>query len=249
MAILELENISKRYGTLTALEPMNLSFDAEKTYVLLGTSGCGKSTILKLAIRLLLPDSGCVHFDGEQLGDHNKLRIRQRVGYVIQDGGLFPHITAADNASLMARHLGWSHKQVEQRLSLLAELVQIPREDLDRFPAQLSGGQQQRVGLMRALMLDPDVLLLDEPLGSLDPMIRSDLQVDLRRIFRTLKKTVVLVTHDLHEAAFLGDEVLLLRAGRILQQGTIADLVETPADPFVSQFVNAQRTTLAGADA
>jgi osmoprotectant transport system ATP-binding protein len=249
MAILELENISKRYGELTALEPMNLSFDAEKTYVLLGTSGCGKSTILKLAIRLLLPDSGSVHFDGEQLDDHNMLRVRQRVGYVIQDGGLFPHMTAADNVSLVARYLGWSGKQIEQRLSVLAELVQIPREDLDRFPAQLSGGQQQRVGLMRALMLDPDVLLLDEPLGSLDPMIRSDLQADLRRIFRTLKKTVVLVTHDLHEAAFLGDEVLLLRAGRILQQGTISDLVESPADPFVTQFVNAQRTTLAGAEA
>ena len=249
MAILEFENVSKQYGDLTALAPTNLSFDAERTYVLLGTSGCGKSTVLKLAIGLLLPDSGVVRFDGEELDNHNFLAVRQRVGYVIQDGGLFPHLRAADNVALVARYLGWSEKQVEQRLSELAELVQIPRDDLDRFPSQLSGGQQQRVGLMRALMLDPAVLLLDEPLGALDPMIRSDLQADLRRIFRTLNKTVILVTHDLNEAAFLGDEVLLLRAGHVLQQGTITELIESPTDPFVTRFVNAQRTTLAGTDA
>ncbi|MCG8586489.1 MAG: ATP-binding cassette domain-containing protein [Pirellulales bacterium] len=249
MAMLDFENVSKQYAGRTVLEPLDVKFEREKTYVLLGTSGCGKSTILKLALGLIAPDSGIVRFDGEALRDENMLAVRRRVGYVIQRGGLFPHMTAADNATLVARFLRWSQDRLEERLSQLAELVQISRGDLDRFPAQLSGGQQQRVGLMRALMLEPDVLLLDEPLGALDPMIRSDLQGDLRRIFRTLNKTVVLVTHDLDEAAFFADEVLLMSDGRVVQRGTIADLVDAPADPFVAQFVNAQRSTLSGEQA
>ncbi len=246
--MLDLVNVSKRYGELMALAPVDLSFEAEKTYVLLGTSGCGKSTILKLALGLLRPDSGEVLCRDERLSEQNMLQVRQRIGYVIQDGGLFPHLTAADNVSLVARHLGWPRDRIDERLAELAQLTQLPRQQLDRFPVQLSGGQQQRVGLMRALMLDPDVLLLDEPLGSLDPIIRSDLQTDLKRIFRTLKKTVVLVTHDLHEAAYFADEILLLRSGRVVQRGTIADLVESPAEEFVTEFVSAQRTTLSGAD-
>ena len=244
--MLELINISKRYGDLTALEPMDLILDAEKTCVLLGPSGCGKSTLLKVALGLVRTDSGSVRFDGEELNDNNVLRFRQRIGYVVQDRGLFPHMTAEANVSLVARHLGWARERIDARLGELAELTQLPRESLNRYPTQLSGGQQQRVGLMRALMLDPDVLLMDEPLGALDPLIRSDLQSDLREIFRTLNKTVVLVTHDLHEAAYFADKILLLCSGRIVQQGTIKDLLESPKDPFVTQFISAQRTTLTG---
>ena len=140
----------------------------------------------------------------------------------------------------------WLYREAAGLLRELAELTQFPADGLDRYPVQLSGGQRQRVGLMRALMLDPDVLLLDEPLGALDPIIRSDLQTDLRRIFQALGKTVVLVTHDLGEAAFLGDHVVLMKDGRIVQEGPLADLMQTPADPFVTRFINAQRTPLDG---
>ena len=245
MAVLELNNVSKRYGDVTALEPMDLVMEAQKTYVLLGTSGCGKSTLLKLALGLIKPDTGSVHFRGEELTDENVLRVRQRIGYVIQNACLFPHLTARDNISLVARHLGWGPSRIDARLTELVELTQLSPDVLDRYPAQLSGGQQQRVGLMRALILEPDVLLMDEPLGSLDPIIRTDLQADLRSIFRKLEKTVVIVTHDLHEAAYFADEILLLRAGRLVQRGTIDDLIENPKDPFVTRFVNAQHTSLA----
>src|SRR5262249_10223209 len=148
------------------------------------------------------------------------------------------------NVTLMANYLGWDPQRIEARSAELAKLTQFPTDGLQRFPAQLSGGQRQRVSLMRALMLDPDVLLLDEPLGALDPIIRSELQSDLRQIFQTLAKTVVLVTHDLGEAAFFGDTVILLRAGTIVQQGKLADLVQRPADAFVTRFINAQRSAL-----
>ena len=166
------------------------------------------------------------------------------MGYVIQDGGLFPHLSAADNVALLARHLGWDETRVTARIDALADLTHFPTDYFDRFPAQLSGGQRQRVSLMRALMLDPDVLLLDEPLGSLDPIVRSDLQQDLRDIFCTLNKTVVLVTHDMGEAGFFGDIIVLMREGRIVQQGTLSQLINEPADNFVERFIHAQRTAL-----
>jgi osmoprotectant transport system ATP-binding protein len=163
------------------------------------------------------------------------------MGYVVQDGGLFPHLTAAGNAALLARWLGKSATWIVNRTHELADLTHFPLDGLDRFPAQLSGGQRQRVGLVRALMLDPAVLLLDEPLGALDPLVRADLQDDLREIFRRLGKTVVLVTHDLAEAAHFADDVILLRDGRIVQRGPFDDLLRRPADDFVVRFIQAQR--------
>jgi osmoprotectant transport system ATP-binding protein len=142
----------------------------------------------------------------------------------------------------MASHLGWAPERIEERLAELTELTQFPADGLDRYPAQLSGGQRQRVSLMRALMLDPELLLMDEPLGALDPMIRADLQEELKDIFRRLNKTVLLVTHDLGEAAYLGDTIVLMREGSIVQQGALADLLERPADPFVARFIKAQRS-------
>lgn len=166
------------------------------------------------------------------------------MGFVIQEGGLFPHLTAQRNVTLMARYLGWAEGRVAGRIRSLSELTHFPSDALSRYPAQLSGGQRQRVSLMRALMLDPDVLLLDEPLGSLDPMIRADLQADLREIFQRLRKTVVMVTHDIGEAGFFSDAIVLMRDGHIVQRGTLEDLVESPVDPFVTQFINAQRSPL-----
>ncbi|MEM8865506.1 MAG: ABC transporter ATP-binding protein [Planctomycetota bacterium] len=242
--MLELANVSKSYDGTLALAPIDLTLSAEKTYVLLGTSGCGKSTLLKSALGLVKIDTGSVRLDGEAMTEENVLALRRRIGYVLQDGGLFPHLTAGENVGLVARHLGWEPEQITSRTEELAGLVQLPTDSLQRYPAQLSGGQRQRVGLMRALMLDPALLLMDEPLGALDPIIRSELQADLREIFRTLGKTVVIVTHDLHEAAYFADEILLMRAGRVVQRGTIDDLLHSPADPFVTQFIGAQRIAL-----
>jgi osmoprotectant transport system ATP-binding protein len=242
--MLELTGVAKTYGRTAALQPTDLSVRPGKTTVLIGPSGCGKSTLLRLMIGLIWPDAGTVRFEGTEVRPDNALALRRRMGYVIQDGGLFPHLTARGNVTLMARYLGWSEERVAPRLAELAGLTQLPPDGLDRYPAQLSGGQRQRVSLMRALMLDPDVVLLDEPLGALDPIIRHDLQTDLRRIFQTLGKTVVMVTHDIGEACFFADVVVLLRDGKIVQQGSPAELVHSPADPFVTRFINIQRRPL-----
>jgi osmoprotectant transport system ATP-binding protein len=240
--MLELRRASKRFERTQALEPTDLSIPPGRTTVLIGPSGCGKSTLLRLMIGLIQPSGGSVLFDGTEVTPRRAPLLRRRMGFVIQEGGLFPHLTARRNVILMARHLGWEKQRISARLEALADLTHFPLDALSRFPAQLSGGQRQRVSLMRALMLDPDVLLLDEPLGALDPMIRSDLQVDLREIFQRLRKTVVLVTHDLGEAGFFADGIVLLREGRIVQQGRLGDLIRAPADPFVTRFINAQRS-------
>lgn len=240
----ELRGVSKSYGASVALERTDLRIEPGRTTVLIGPSGCGKSTLLRLMIGLLRPDSGQVLFEGEPLTEANVLPARRRMGYVIQEGGLFAHLTAFGNVALMGRYFRMTNHAVGQRVRELADLTRLPIDLLDRYPTELSGGQRQRVSLMRALMLDPSVLLLDEPLGALDPMVRHDLQTDLKRIFRELNKTVVLVTHDMAEAGFFGDPIVLLRAGQIVQQGTLAELVHHPADEFVVKFINAQRSSL-----
>ena len=239
--MLELDQVTKSFGSTTVLHPTTLSFAEGTTTVLIGPSGCGKSTLLRIMIGLIQPDAGTVRFQGEVFSPANQLAMRHRIGYVIQDGGLFPHLSASDNVGLLARHLGRDAAWVRRRIDELTELVRLPREALSRFPAQLSGGQRQRLGIMRALMLDPPLVLLDEPMGALDPLVRYDLQNDLRDIFRTLKKTVVLVTHDMGEAGFFGDEVLLLGGGKIVQRGTLKSLLESPEDDFVTRFIQAQR--------
>jgi osmoprotectant transport system ATP-binding protein len=247
--MLKLNQVSKKYGTVVALDQCDLSLEAGRTTVLIGPSGCGKSTLLRLIIGLQTPDSGSILFSGQRIGPATLPGLRQRMGYVIQDGGLFPHLSARENVTLMARYLAWSDERIASRIADLADLTHFPIDALERFPIQLSGGQQQRVSLMRALMLDPEVLLLDEPLGALDPMIRFDLQADLREIFSRLDKTVVMVTHDLGEAAFFGDTIVLLRDGRIVQQGTLQKMLRQPANEFVGRFIQAQRSPLEAAEA
>ncbi|QSQ20723.1 ATP-binding cassette domain-containing protein [Pyxidicoccus parkwayensis] len=244
----ELQDVSKRFGSTQALQPLSLRLPTGRTTVLLGPSGCGKSTMVRLLNGLLRPDTGRVLFDGKPLPSEGDalLAVRHRVGYALQGGGLFPHLTGEENVTLMAHHLRWASSRTRERLAELVELTRFPADALARYPAQLSGGQRQRVALMRALMLDPDVLLLDEPLGALDPLVRHELQTDLRAIFARLRKTVVLVTHDLAEAGFLGDDILLMRDGRVVQQGGLADLESRPADPFVTRFIQAQRPVPGG---
>ncbi len=243
--MIQLDGVSKHYGLHVAVDKLDFHCPAGQTQVLIGTSGCGKSTLLRMMVGLVTPDTGTIQFDGQPLSPSSLSEVRLRIGYMIQEGGLFPHLSVRDNAAIMPRYLGWKTERTEQRIEELLELTQLPASMLVRFPRQLSGGQRQRVSLMRALMLDPDVLLLDEPLGDLDPMIRAGLQEDLRTIFRELGKTVVLVTHDLAEAGFLADRITLLRAGKIVQQGTFSELVEDPADDFAAKFVQAQRPVLA----
>ncbi len=245
-AAIELRDCLKTYGRVQAVNSISLRIPFAKTTVLIGPSGCGKSTLLRLIIGLIRPDRGHIMFDGTEILPDIVPTLRKRMGYVIQEGGLFPHLNAGDNVTLMARHLKWDADRIEKRLRELAEIARFPAGGLRRFPTQLSGGQRQRVSLMRALMLDPDVLLLDEPLGALDPMIRADLQTDLKPIFQTLNKTVVLVTHDMGEAAFFGDLIVLLREGEIVQTGRLDEFFERPSDPFISLFINAQRSSLNG---
>ncbi len=240
----ELKGVSKFFGQTRALAEMDLEIKTESTTVLLGPSGCGKSTMLRLLIGLTDPTTGTVIFEGEELDPSKILEQRRKMGYVIQDGGLFPHLTARGNTTLMSKFLNWDQERIDKRLDELADLTHFPKDGLDRYPAFLSGGQQQRVSLMRALMLDPDVLLMDEPLGALDPMIRAELQTDLKDIFQNLQKTVVLVTHDLAEAGYFGDHIILLRDGKIMQVGSLDDLMNRPVNSFVERFINAQRSTL-----
>jgi osmoprotectant transport system ATP-binding protein len=240
--LVKLIGVSKRYGETIAVAPTDLEIENGKTTVLIGPSGCGKSTLLRLIIGLIEPDAGSVHFAGTEIDKETILSFRRRVGYVIQEGGLFPHLTARSNVLLMPRHLRKPETEMNQRLDALSKLTRFPAVALDRYPLELSGGQRQRVSLMRALVLSPELLLLDEPLGALDPLVRAALQKDLKEIFSELDQTAVLVTHDLAEAAYLGNTIVLMHEGRIVQQGSIDDLRARPANDFVREFINAQRS-------
>jgi osmoprotectant transport system ATP-binding protein len=243
--MISIENISKTFAGQAALMPMSLKFAAQATTVLIGPSGCGKSTLLRLIAGLLQADSGRVEIAGVELTADRADEMRHRIGYVIQDGGLFPHLTAQQNVTLMARFLKRPTDGIAERIENLCSLVNLSQSTLARYPQQLSGGQRQRVGLMRALMLDPPLMLLDEPLGALDPIIRAELQAELKTIFSKLGKTVVFVTHDMNEAAYFADDIVLMREGRVVQHGTLDDLLARPSEPFVLDFIRAQRSILA----
>ncbi len=247
-----LRGATVRFGAVTALRDVDLTVAAQRTTVLLGPSGCGKSTVLRVCAGVVPVAAGDVLVEGAPLAGADLRAVRRRLGFVVQDSGLFPHLTARRNATLPAEIAGWDAPRIATRVGELAALVRLEESMLARYPAQLSGGQRQRVSLMRALMLGPDALLLDEPLGALDPLSRSALQDDLRALVRTLQVTVVLVTHDLAEAAWFADDVVLMREGVIAQQGSFADIAERPASPFARQFVEAQRrlhATAPGGDA
>ena len=236
-----LSSVSKSFGDASVLSSVDLAIEPGTTVALIGPSGCGKSTLLRLMNGLLEPDSGAVEFDGTPMLGDALTPARRRIGYVVQEGGLFAHLTAEKNVTLLGRRLGWSATRATQRARELADLVRLDHALLVRYPHELSGGQRQRVALMRALANDPEALLLDEPLGALDPMVRAELQDELRELFERLRKTVVLVTHDLAEAAFLAGRIVLLHDGSIAQDGTPDELVREPASEFVQRFVSAQR--------
>jgi osmoprotectant transport system ATP-binding protein len=238
--VIELRGVTKRFGATAAVDDVSLTVSRGTTQVLLGSSGCGKSTILRLVLGVISPDAGTVAVDGVVVTPETRARVVDQIGYVVQTGGLFPHLTAGRNVTLPAEARRWPSGRVHARLAELAALVGFDAATLARHPGELSGGQRQRVSLMRALMLDPPVLLLDEPLGALDPIVRADLQRELREIFSRLGKTVVMVTHDVAEAALFGTTIALMTGGRVVQHGTFEELATRPADPFVSEFLVAQ---------
>jgi osmoprotectant transport system ATP-binding protein len=238
--MITVRRVSKGYGGVVALDDVSFDVARGTTHVLLGSSGSGKSTLLRIMLGLVVVDTGEAAIDGVRVTPDTRRSLVGNVGYVVQEGGLFPHLTVRENIGLPAEAAGWPRLRTTERVGELAGLVGFDEALLRRYPAELSGGQRQRVGLARALLLDPPVLLLDEPLGALDPIVRADLQIELRRIFAAVGKTVVLVTHDLREAAVLGSTIALLRAGRIVQQGSLDDLARRPAEPFVTEFLGAQ---------
>ena len=240
--MLELEHIYKSFEGRTVLSDVSLKIPQGATHALIGSSGSGKTTLLRLTLGLIPFDRGYVKINDQALLSFTRTEWSDRIGYVPQDGGLFPHITGRQNVSLVPRLRNWPAARIGARVEELRGLVELDAEVLERFPHEMSGGQQQRVAIMRAAMMDPPVMLLDEPMAALDPLIRSTLQQELKSIFRRLGKTVLLVTHDLGEAVFLAERITLLREGSVVQTGTYRELLLEPADPFVSLFINAQRT-------
>jgi len=243
-ALVEFRGVSKSFESEHALNDIDLTIERGRATVLIGPSGCGKSTILRLIVGLLKANAGEIIFDDVPVDASSVMRVRHRIGYVIQDGGLFPHLSARGNLTLQPRLLAKPPAETNKRIDELCELTHFPRNALDRFPLELSGGQRQRVSLMRALMLSPELLLLDEPFAALDPLVRARLQTELKAIFRELHQSALIVTHDLAEAARLGDHIVLMNEGRIVQAGTFRDLSEMPATKFVTEFINAQRSTV-----
>lgn len=239
--MIHLENVTRTFGGVVAIDDLTARFEGGLTHVLLGSSGCGKSTLLRLILGSIWPDSGTVRVDGQVMDASTRPALLRKMGYVVQEGGLYPHLTALRNVTLAAEAQRWDEGRIRARVDALAALVGFDDVVLRVFPNELSGGQRQRVSLMRALMLDPPVLLLDEPLGSLDPLVRAELQHQLKEIFSSLHKTVLIVTHDIGEADVFGHTITLMRAGRIVQRGTFADLARRPASGFVTAFLNAQR--------
>jgi osmoprotectant transport system ATP-binding protein len=240
--MLELQSVSKTFEGRTVLADVNLTVPEGATHGLIGSSGSGKTTLLRITLGLIPFDKGYVKINDQALLSFTPIEWADRIGYVPQDGGLFPHITAKNNIALIARLRGWRKSKIDDRVEELRKLVDLDPEILTHFPREMSGGQKQRVSIMRAAMMDPAVMLLDEPMAALDPLIRRSLQQELKSIFQRLNKTVLLVTHDLGEAVYLAEQITLLHEGRVVQTGSYRDLLLQPATPFVSQFINAQRS-------
>ncbi|CAH0222045.1 ATP-binding cassette domain-containing protein [Microbacterium sp. Bi121] len=241
--MIEFRSVSKRFpdGTL-AVEDFNLVLPSRKTTVFVGSSGCGKTTLLRMINRMVEPTGGDVEIDGESVLGKNPVALRRSIGYVMQNSGLMPHFSVIDNVSTVLRLNGTPKKQAHERARELLDTVGLDRALADRYPSQLSGGQQQRVGVARGLAADPNILLMDEPFGAVDPIVRADLQQELIRLQRDLDKTVVFVTHDIDEAFLLGDQVVILDKGaRVVQVGSPSEIIENPADDFVSAFIGAER--------
>ena len=241
--MIEFQSVTKRFpdGTV-AVEDFSFTLPSHQTTVFVGSSGCGKTTLLRMINRMVEPTSGQILIDGEDVSTHDKVKLRRSIGYVLQSSGLLPHRKVVDNVATVPVLNGVPKAKARESALELLDKVGLDRSLATRYPRQLSGGQQQRVGVARALASDPNILLMDEPFGAVDPIVRADLQVELNRLQRELGKTIVFVTHDIDEAFVLADQVVILRkGGAIAQAGTPAEILAAPADDFVASFVGADK--------
>lgn len=236
------DHVTKKFGEAIAVNELSFEIDDGEIVMLLGPSGCGKTTTLKMINRLIEHTSGRITVDGKDIEGEDAVVLRRSMGYVIQQAGLFPHLTVGDNIGTVPRLLGWKPARIRERIAALVDLVDLDPAIIPRLPRELSGGQQQRVGVARALAADPPVMLMDEPFGALDPITRERLQQELRRLQKRVKKTIVFVTHDVEEAVVLGDRIALLNVGGVLEQfDTPARILGAPANAFVADFLGKDR--------
>jgi len=236
--VIEIDGVSKRYGDTTVVDNVSMVMEPHRIVTIVGTSGSGKTTLLRMINRLVEPSAGAIRLDGTDNREVPGYELRRSIGYVIQGHGLFPHRTVAENIGTVPKLLGWDARRIEMRVEELMTLFQLePSVFAERLPHELSGGQQQRVGVARALAAEPNVLLMDEPFGALDPIIRTKAREDLLAIQKRFGTTVVLVTHDMEEAIFLGDRIAVLEGGKLLQYATPAEILARPASTFVETLV------------
>lgn len=235
-------HVTKKHSGRPILKDVSFRWADGQTHVLLGQSGSGKTTVLRTLMGLLTPDEGEVWFCDKKLGTVPSEEWLESIGYIPQQGGLFPHLTARENVTLVAEARGWTKERIEKRWGELLPLMQLKDGVLSRYPKELSGGEIQRIAICRALFLNPRLLVLDEPLSALDPIVRSNLQTELKNLFNELKKTVIIVTHDLAEAAYFGHTIHILKNGELLQSGSFETLRDQPAHPYVEEFIRSQRS-------
>lgn len=238
------KNVVKEFGLTRAVNGVSFEIEKGKNTVLLGTSGCGKTTTLRMINRLTDPTSGTITLEGKNIMEISPVELRRHIGYVLQNHGLFPHYTIGENIAVVPELLKWPRKKIKNRIHELMEQVALPHHYESLYPNQLSGGQQQRVGIARALAADPPLLLMDEPFGALDAITRHDIVDEFATLEILKSKTILMVTHDIKEAFGMGDLLLLMDKGRLIQEGRPADLLFRPADPFVSEFLKSQQTQL-----
>lgn len=243
--MIEVENLAKYYNGAAAVKDVSFTVKEGENLVLLGTSGCGKTTTLRMINRLVEPSAGQIYINGKSILDQPAEILRRSMGYVLQNNGLFPHYTVAENIAVVPQLLGWDKKQIKSRtIELLNKFQLDPGKYSDSYPQELSGGQQQRVGLARALAADPPILLMDEPFGALDPITRLNIRQEFQHLDEFKRKTIILVTHDVEEAFALGDNICLMDKGSIVQNGTPAALLFKPAQEFVRNFLGSQTLLL-----
>lgn len=243
MSAIKFEQVSLKFSGASQSVVRDCSFavNAGELVVILGPSGCGKTTLLKLVNRLYEPTSGQIYLGGTKIRQQSVTALRRQIGYVIQQSGLFPHMTVAQNIAVVPKLLGWSRPKIQMRVDELLTLIKLPPQEYrDRYPAQLSGGQQQRVGLGRALAGNPNILLMDEPFGAIDAITRASLQEEILRLQSQLKKTILFVSHDVEEALRLGDRILILQAGQVIQYDTPFNILQRPVNGFVYELVGAE---------
>ena len=240
--MISLRDVTKTYGATRAVSNLSLDVGRGETVVLVGPSGCGKTTTMKMINRLIEPTAGTILVDGLDVTRRDPVELRRGIGYVIQSIGLLPHRTVAQNIGTVPELLGWNRRRTRERVEELADMLQLDRDLLDRYPSELSGGQRQRVGVARAFAVDPPVMLMDEPFGAVDPIVRERLQDQFLDIQRRLRKTIVFVTHDIDEAIKMADRIAILNVGGVLEQfAPPEEILRAPANPFVERFVGAER--------